>query len=140
MVERSSDPCFLGLYHAGGLLHHVGFSSAIKAKDKLALTDKLAAIATDRSLVEVSYDFTGGRFRHGTSILRWRPDKKPRQRTFEQLQQKIDQRLLAGHHLKQIVFRLGAGVVFHHCGGVRHQARPYIPAILSGLRHPFGRA
>ena len=91
-------------------------------------------------VVQVSYDFTGGRFRHGTSILRWRPDKKPRQRTFEQLQQKIDQRLLAGHHLKQIVFRLGAGVVFHHCGGVRHQARPYIPAILSGLRHPFGRA
>ena len=40
-------------------------------------------------VVEVSYDhFTGGRFRHGTTILRWRPDKKPRQCTMEQLQQK----------------------------------------------------
>jgi ATP-dependent DNA ligase len=40
-------------------------------------------------VVEVSYDhFTGGRFRHGTSILRWRPDKKARQCTMEQLQQK----------------------------------------------------
>ena len=28
----------------------------------------------------MSYDhFTGGRFRHGTRILRWRPDKAPRQ-------------------------------------------------------------
>jgi ATP-dependent DNA ligase len=31
-------------------------------------------------VVEVSYDhFTGGRFRHGTSILRWRSDKRPDQ-------------------------------------------------------------
>ena len=42
-------------------------------------------------VVEVSYDhFTGGRFRHGTSILRWRPDKKPAQCTFEQVKQEID--------------------------------------------------
>ena len=34
----------LGLYDAAGLLHHVGFSSGIKAKDKPALTDKLRAI------------------------------------------------------------------------------------------------
>ena len=93
------------------------------AKDKPALTDKLEAVAIDRSftgnapggpsrwskkrssewqplkpkyVVEISYDhFTGGRFRHGTSILRWRPDKKPRQCTFEQLDQKIDRRLMA---------------------------------------------
>jgi len=40
-------------------------------------------------VIEVSYDhFTGGRFRHGTSILRWRPDKKPAQCTMEQLRQK----------------------------------------------------
>ena len=112
----------LGLYDAEGLLHHVGFSSAIKAKDKPALTDKLEAVKSDRSftgnapggpsrwstkrssewqpvkpkyVVEVSYDhFTGGRFRHGTSILRWRPDKKPRQCTFEQVDQKIDRRLM----------------------------------------------
>ena len=113
----------LGLYDAEGLLHHVGFSSGIKTKDKPALTEKLEAIKNDRSftgnapggpsrwstnrssewqpvkpkyVVEVSYDhFTGGRFRHGTSILRWRPDKKPRQCTFEQVDQKIDRRLMA---------------------------------------------
>jgi ATP-dependent DNA ligase len=113
----------LGLYDAEGLLHHVGFSSAIKAKDKPALTDRLEAVKSDRSftgnapggpsrwstrrssewqpvnlkyVVEVSYDhFTGERFRHGTSILRWRPDKRPRQCTFEQVDQKIDRRLMA---------------------------------------------
>jgi ATP-dependent DNA ligase len=113
----------LGLYDAEGLLHHVGFSSGIKAKDKAALTDKLKAIRQDRSftgnapggpsrwstkrtsewqpvkpkyVVEISYDhFTSGRFRHGTSILRWRPDKKPAQCTFEQLDQKIDRTLLS---------------------------------------------
>ena len=113
----------LGLYDAEGLLHHVGFSSGIKAKDKPALTDKLEAITEDRSftgnapggpsrwstkrtsewqpvkpkyVVEVSYDhFTSGRFRHGTSIVRWRPDKKPAQCTFEQLDEKIDRTLLS---------------------------------------------
>jgi ATP-dependent DNA ligase len=106
----------LGLYDAEGLLHHVGFSSGIKTKDKPALTDKLEAILTDRSfsgntpggpsrwstkrssewqpvkpklVVEISYDhFTGGRFRHGTTILRWRPDKRPKQCTMDQLKQK----------------------------------------------------
>jgi ATP-dependent DNA ligase len=113
----------LGLYDAERLLHHVGFSSGIKAKDKPALTDKLEAITEDRSftgnapggpsrwstkrtsewqpvkpkyVVEISYDhFTSGRFRHGTSILRWRPDKKPAQCTFEQLDEKIDRTLLS---------------------------------------------
>src|SRR2546423_11937819 len=33
-----------------------------------------------RLVVEVEYDhFTGGRFRHGTKFLRWRPDKAPAQ-------------------------------------------------------------
>jgi ATP-dependent DNA ligase len=113
----------LGLYDEEGLLHHVGFSSAIKTKEKPALTDRLEAEksaasftgnapggpsrwSTKRSsewqpvklkyIVEVSYDhFTGGRFRHGTSILRWRPDKKPTQCTFEQVHQTIDRRLMA---------------------------------------------
>jgi ATP-dependent DNA ligase len=113
----------LGLYDAKGLLHHVGFSSGIKARDKPALTAKLESIRQNRSftgnapggpsrwstkrssewqpvkpkyVVEVSYDhFTGGRFRHGTSILRWRPDKKPGQCTFEQVRQKIDRKLIA---------------------------------------------
>jgi ATP-dependent DNA ligase len=105
----------LGLYGDDGLLNHVGFTSAIKSEQKAALTDKLEALVTDRSftgnapggpsrwstkrsaewqpvkpkfVIEVSYDhFTGGRFRHGTTILRWRPDKRPRQCTMEQLQQ-----------------------------------------------------
>ena len=37
-------------------------------------------------VVEVSYDhFTGGRFRHGTRLLRWRPDKRPRQCSLDQV-------------------------------------------------------
>jgi len=35
---------------------------------------------------EFQYDhFSGGRFRHGTKFLRWRPDKKPEQCTMDQL-------------------------------------------------------
>ena len=37
-------------------------------------------------VVEVRYDHvSGARFRHGTALLRWRPDKAPKQCTFEQL-------------------------------------------------------
>jgi ATP-dependent DNA ligase len=106
----------LGLYDDAGLLHHVGFSSAIKREEKPALIAKLEALtakpgftgnapggpsrwSTERSaqwcplrpklVVEVSYDhFSGERFRHGTSILRWRSDKAPKQCTFDQLKQK----------------------------------------------------
>src|SRR3989440_1083940 len=105
----------LGLYDDDGLLHHVGFTSAIKQREKPALTAKLEPLiakpgftgnapggpsrwSTERSaqwcplkpklVVEVTYDhFSGERFRHGTSILRWRPDKAPRQCTFDQLKQ-----------------------------------------------------
>jgi ATP-dependent DNA ligase len=35
---------------------------------------------------EFQYDhFSGGRFRHGTKFLRWRPEKKPKQCTMEQV-------------------------------------------------------
>jgi ATP-dependent DNA ligase len=106
----------LGLYDDDGLLHHVGFTSAIKQQDKAALTKKLEPLiappgftgnapggpsrwSTERSgewqplkprlVVEVCYDhFTGERFRHGTRLLRWRPDKAPRQCTLEQVKQK----------------------------------------------------
>lgn len=38
-------------------------------------------------VVEVAFDhFSGGRFRHGTRLLRWRPDKAPHQCTMEQLE------------------------------------------------------
>jgi ATP-dependent DNA ligase len=104
----------LGLYDDAGLLHHVGFTSAFKATEKRELTDKFEALkkapgftgnapggpsrwSTERSgewepvdpkiVVEVTYDhFTGGRFRHGTKIVRWRKDKAPRQCTLDQVE------------------------------------------------------
>ena len=106
----------LGLYDDEGLLHHVGFTSAIKREDKPALTKKLEPLiappgftgnapggpsrwSTKRSgewqplkpklVVEVCYDhFAGERFRHGTNLMRWRPDKLPKQCTMEQVKQK----------------------------------------------------
>ena len=104
----------LGPYDDEGLLHHVGFTANIKAADRPALTKKLEKLiqppgftgqapggpsrwSTKRSsewqplapqlVVEVAYDhFTAGRFRHGTSFLRWRPDKAPRQCTLDQVE------------------------------------------------------
>ncbi len=103
----------LGLYDAAGRLDHVGFSSAISDADRPALTARLEALrggegfsgdapggpsrwSTEASaswerlrpelVVEVSYDqVTDGRFRHGTALLRWRPDKAPRQCTRTQV-------------------------------------------------------
>jgi ATP-dependent DNA ligase len=105
----------LGLYDDGGLLHHVGFTSNIPSDAKPALTKQLERLvkppgftgqapggpsrwSTARSaewqplapklVVEVQYDhFSGGRFRHGTSFLRWRPDKPPRRCTIAQVEQ-----------------------------------------------------
>jgi ATP-dependent DNA ligase len=106
----------LGLYDKEGLLHHVGFTSTIKSTEKKALSKKLEKLiappgftgnapggpsrwSTKRStkwqplkpklVVEVCYDhFTGDRFRHGTRLVRWRPDKSPRQCTMDQVLQK----------------------------------------------------
>ena len=106
----------LGLYDDAGLLHHVGFTSTIKREEKPALTSKLEKLiappgftgnapggpsrwSTKRSsewqplkpklVVEVCYDhFTGDRFRHGTKLMRWRPDKSPKQCTMGQVKQK----------------------------------------------------
>ena len=103
----------LGLYDDDGLLHHVGFTSAIPAKERPALTKKLEELIeppgftgnapggpsrwnTERTgqweplkpllVVEVRYDqVTGRRFRHGTGFLRWRPDKAPKECNFDQL-------------------------------------------------------
>ncbi len=103
----------LGLYDDTGLLHHVGFTSAIPAKERPALTRKLEKLiqppgftgnapggpsrwSTERTtqwqplkpvlVVEVRYDqVTGRRFRHGTGFLRWRPDKAPKDCTFDQI-------------------------------------------------------
>jgi ATP-dependent DNA ligase len=114
--KKTVGSLLLGLYDDKGLLHHVGFTSAIKRPEKPALTAKLEALieppgftgnapggpsrwSTERSaewcplrpkiVIEVCYDhFSGERFRHGTSILRWRPDKAPRQCKLDQLKQK----------------------------------------------------
>jgi len=111
--KREVGSLLLGLYDEEGLLHHVGFTSAIAAKERPALTKELEALIkppgftgnapggpsrwnTERTgqwqplkprlVVEVRYDqVTGRRFRHGTALLRWRPDKAPKQCTFEQL-------------------------------------------------------
>lgn len=104
----------LGLYDDEGKLDHVGFTSGISQQERKALTAKLEKLisppgftgdapggpsrwSTERSteweplkpelVVEVRYDHVSGdRFRHGTKLVRWRPDKAPRQCTFEQLQ------------------------------------------------------
>jgi ATP-dependent DNA ligase len=106
----------LGLYDSKGLLHHVGFTSSIRTKDRAALTKELLKLrkppgftgrapggpsrwATERTgeweplkptlVVEVEYDhFTGGRFRHGTKLLRFRPDKRPKQCTMDQVEKR----------------------------------------------------
>jgi ATP-dependent DNA ligase len=103
----------LGLYDDQGLLNHVGFTSSLRAEERPRLRAKLEPLiqppgftgkapggpsrwSTERSaeweplaprlVVEVGYDHvSGGRFRHGTKLLRWRPDKAPEQCTMEQL-------------------------------------------------------
>lgn len=104
----------LGLYDDEGKLNHVGFTSSIHSSDRPALTRKLKKLikppgftgrapggpsrwSTKRSgewqplapelVVEVQFDhFSGGRFRHGTKLLRWRPDKAPRDCTMQQVE------------------------------------------------------
>jgi ATP-dependent DNA ligase len=104
----------LGLYDKGGKLDHVGFTATITNEERPALTKKLEALiappgftgkapggpsrwSTERSgqwepvkpkiVVEVRYDHvTGDRFRHGTKLVRFRPDKAPSQCTFEQIE------------------------------------------------------
>ncbi|WP_156680434.1 ATP-dependent DNA ligase [Sphingomonas profundi] len=103
----------LGLYDDAGLLNHVGFTSGIAAGDRVALAARLEPLIeapgfTGKApggpsrwnngetneweplrpelIVEVLYDqVTGARFRHGTRLLRWRPDKAPDQCTMAQL-------------------------------------------------------
>ncbi|MDX8498857.1 ATP-dependent DNA ligase [Mesorhizobium sp. VK4C] len=111
--KRQVGSLLLGLYNERGLLDHVGFTSTIGNDERTAITDKLEKLrggsgfsgkapggpsrwSTERSgkweavrpelVVEVRFDHvTGDRFRHGTKLLRWRPDKAPRQCTFEQI-------------------------------------------------------
>ena len=103
----------LGLYDEAGLLHHIGYTSSFNEAEKKELTRKLEPLigppgftgnepggpsrwSTKKTseweplktklVVEVQYDhFSGGRFRHGTKFLRWRPDKKTKACTVDQV-------------------------------------------------------
>jgi ATP-dependent DNA ligase len=104
----------LGLYDKNGKLNHVGFTSSFSAAERKKLKAVLKPFmngagftghapggpsrwSTERSsdwerlapklVCEVSFDhFSGGRFRHGTRFLRWRPDKAPQECTYDQVQ------------------------------------------------------
>src|SRR5436190_7936278 len=112
-ARREVGSLLLGLYDRQGRLNHVGFTATISNAERPALTKHLEALieppgftgdapggpsrwSTERTtewsplrpelVVEVRFDHASGcRFRHGTSLLRWRPDKAPRQCTMEQL-------------------------------------------------------
>jgi ATP-dependent DNA ligase len=111
--SREVGSLLLGLYDAQGKLDHVGFTSTIKDAERTRLTRRLEALreppgftgkapggpsrwSTRRSpeweplrpklVVEVRFDHVGGdRFRHGTKLIRWRPDKDPRQCSFDRI-------------------------------------------------------
>ncbi len=113
----------LGLYRDDGRLDHVGFTSAIADADRAALTAMLEPLAGGEGfsgkapggpsrwnngatsewvplrpelVVEVIYDqVTAGRFRHGTRLLRWRPDKAAAACTTAQLVHELRPRQLA---------------------------------------------
>lgn len=108
----------LGLYDEEGLLDHVGFTSSFNSEQRRELKKVVKSLigppgftgrapggpsrwSTKRSaewqrlktrlVCEVQFDhFSGGRFRHGTKFLRWRPEKKPHQCTFDQVQSASD--------------------------------------------------
>lgn len=112
-AKREVGSLLLGLYDAAGLLNHVGFTSTIAREERPALTARLEAMVEPPGftgdapggpsrwsdahtadwqplrtelVVEVGFDHvSGGRFRHGTTLLRWRPDKAPGQCGIEQM-------------------------------------------------------
>jgi ATP-dependent DNA ligase len=114
----------LGLMNDEGEIDHVGFTSSFTADERKALKPVLLARRggpgftgrapggpsrwsanrstawepLDGTLVcEVRFDhFSGDRFRHGTKFLRWRPDKLPRQCTFDQVRPARKTGILAG--------------------------------------------
>jgi ATP-dependent DNA ligase len=103
----------LGLYNEDGKLDHVGFTSSFAAFDRVELTETLEGLrggegfsgaapggpsrwSSERStqwvplkprlVVEVSFDHVSNRrFRHGTRLIRLRPDKSPSQCRMDQI-------------------------------------------------------
>jgi ATP-dependent DNA ligase len=120
----------LGLYDAGGVLHHVGIAASFSVERRRALLEELAPLrekaleghpwrewkideaqmsqrmpgATSRwnrgknlsweplrieRVCEVAYDhLQGDRFRHGTHFERWRPDRRPEDCRYDQLEER----------------------------------------------------
>jgi len=117
----------LGLYDEGGVLHHVGVTSAFTMEARRRLAEEFAPLRTDAlaahpwrewaqvadgdvrmpggqsrwsagkdlsweplrigRVCEVRYDhLQGDRFRHATMFLRWRPDKRPADCRYDQLE------------------------------------------------------
>ncbi len=104
----------LGLYNEEGKLDHVGFVGSMSAAERKRAATLLCPIVEPPGftgnapggpsrwhkggeqsewypvkpviVVEVSFDHvTGQRFRHGSRLLRWRPDHSPRRCTIDQL-------------------------------------------------------
>jgi ATP-dependent DNA ligase len=102
----------LGLYDDEGLLDHVGFVGSMSAAERKRAGDLLEPIVEPPGftgnapggpsrwrreespwfpvrpeiVVEIAFDHvTGRRFRHAARLLRWRPDKAPRQCMMDQL-------------------------------------------------------
>ena len=104
----------LGLYDQSGVLHHVGHTSSFGGTQRREILEKLTPLQGQDSfgsgrtpgqpsrwnqgrdtawisiapklVCEVAFDHLQGiRFRHATRFLRWRPDKPPRECTYEQL-------------------------------------------------------
>lgn len=119
----------LGLYDQHGDLDHVGFTSSLKAAEREEWLKRLEPLigppgftglapggpsrwATERTtewvplktkiVVEVEFDhFTGGRFRHGTKLLRIRPDKNPKACSIRQVENESRGTLLILPQVKQ---------------------------------------
>jgi len=111
--NRNIGSLLLGLYDDEGKLDHVGFTSSFTSEQRHELKAIVEPLierpgftgkapggpsrwSTKRSteweplqprlVCEVKYDhFSGGRFRHGTKFLRWRPEKSPKQCRFDQV-------------------------------------------------------
>jgi len=105
--KKSLGSLLLAVYD-GGEIHPVGFTAAFAAAKREEIEAKVVPLETgekveggssrwsggrDSSWIavrpelvcEVSYDhYQGWRFRHGAHLVRWRPDKEPRDCTVEQ--------------------------------------------------------
>jgi len=107
----------LGLYNDDDKLDHVGFTSGITDDERMELAARLEPLIAKPGftgkapggpsrwndgnaseweplkaelVVEVLYDqITANRFRHGTRLLRWRPDKAPGQCRMDQLAREL---------------------------------------------------